>query len=378
VNGVCSGDCAPLTRCGRTCIDTEGDRLNCGGCGNVCPSGVCIGGSCDASCEAPRLGGYCDPLAQCGCEAGSRCDAVNGPYDGTGPEHCLPAGAVGPMGGCDETAPATTCGPGLTCVPTAAVWEPGMPPFPDSTAGICRGWCLLGDDSTCDPVGGGMCAQLSGQSIYGVCYPYMEPETCNGVDDDLDANIDYLGPNFDPYNCGYCGAYCDSGSCFEGACQRRCEDSFLTTCPDGSCADTQWNRWSCGSCRPTGATCAINETCHDGRCMPGDVGDPCEEATNCSGILTESLCAYELLGWGIPDGYCTRECDPGARPDPCPFGSRCVPHPTTFPLTGYCIKTCPAGDSGVCRQSQGYQCVGDGTGIDYFCLPVGTREPTDG
>ena len=36
----------PLVTCGTVCVDTNSDEKNCGGCGNVCPSGICQAGGC--------------------------------------------------------------------------------------------------------------------------------------------------------------------------------------------------------------------------------------------------------------------------------------------------------------------------------------------
>ncbi|MBX3273433.1 MAG: hypothetical protein KF729_24430 [Sandaracinaceae bacterium] len=38
------------TRCGDACVNTITDRMNCGGCGNVCAEGQsCLGGMCRAA-----------------------------------------------------------------------------------------------------------------------------------------------------------------------------------------------------------------------------------------------------------------------------------------------------------------------------------------
>ncbi|MBK7395967.1 MAG: hypothetical protein IPJ34_06585 [Myxococcales bacterium] len=37
---------AGLLACGGVCVDPDIDPLNCGGCGNVCPTGLCNGGKC--------------------------------------------------------------------------------------------------------------------------------------------------------------------------------------------------------------------------------------------------------------------------------------------------------------------------------------------
>ena len=380
VNGACSGDCSPATRCGRRCVDTRTDRTNCGECGTVCESGVCISGDCDTSCATPVLRGDCDPIAQCGCPEG-RCEAVWGPFDPAGPEFCTAAGEAGPTVPCDELTPGTTCAPGLTCIWSGGTgggpWEE-----PREPTGRCRPWCLLDDPDACNSTGGGICTTMSGGTPYGVCYQTMEPETCNGIDDDFDGSIDYLGMNFDPENCGWCGNYCDSGSCLEGTCQVNCEDAFLETCPDGTCWDTQWDRYSCGPCPPAGVACGSTETCHQGDCVRGNVGDPCDAPTDaaahlqCSALtLIDGRCAREItvdmMTMPVPGGYCTRVCDPSMPlADRCPEGARCV-----TPATGgvsFCLLTCDPMHPEVCRRSQGYECVSP-TGAEHFCLPVAIR-----
>jgi len=43
----CIAQCElPLEPCGALCIDRFSDENNCNGCGNICPSGICQGGSC--------------------------------------------------------------------------------------------------------------------------------------------------------------------------------------------------------------------------------------------------------------------------------------------------------------------------------------------
>ena len=41
--GACSATCGALTTCGASCVDTQTDPGNCGGCGNACPSGQVCG-----------------------------------------------------------------------------------------------------------------------------------------------------------------------------------------------------------------------------------------------------------------------------------------------------------------------------------------------
>lgn len=46
---ACVASCAPLEDCGGTCVDVTSDALNCGGCGIVCPSQICVASKCVGS-----------------------------------------------------------------------------------------------------------------------------------------------------------------------------------------------------------------------------------------------------------------------------------------------------------------------------------------
>lgn len=46
---ACVPSCAPLEDCEGTCVDETSDALNCGGCGIVCPSQICVASKCVGS-----------------------------------------------------------------------------------------------------------------------------------------------------------------------------------------------------------------------------------------------------------------------------------------------------------------------------------------
>lgn len=76
-------ECPPgQTDCGGTCVDVQSDPVNCGGCGNYCPTGRCAQGACACPDGLTDCGGSCvdlqaDPnnCGACfvGCEEGADC-----------------------------------------------------------------------------------------------------------------------------------------------------------------------------------------------------------------------------------------------------------------------------------------------------------------
>jgi hypothetical protein len=126
------GTCEPLTNgtpctslsggacCNGTCLDTQSDESNCGGCGTVCGTNqVCQGGTCfpKAACPVGQTG-ICTPISalcrtDCACSRSTEGNVV-----------CVNlAGA-----GCLTTPPCSTsadCAPGLACVDVTQVGGPG-------------------------------------------------------------------------------------------------------------------------------------------------------------------------------------------------------------------------------------------------------------
>jgi hypothetical protein len=85
-DGMCVRRCPPgSTNCSSGCVDTAIDPFNCGACGNVCSTGLCVSGSCVCPTGLTNCHGTCANLAtdptNCGtcghvCAVGTAC--VNG------------------------------------------------------------------------------------------------------------------------------------------------------------------------------------------------------------------------------------------------------------------------------------------------------------
>jgi hypothetical protein len=86
----CTLDCAPLEKCGTSCVDTRSNPSHCGSCPNQCPSDhanpICNDGGCALQCNS----GYqdCDGKLSNGCEADLNNDPV---HCGTCTTSCLAA-----------------------------------------------------------------------------------------------------------------------------------------------------------------------------------------------------------------------------------------------------------------------------------------------
>lgn len=115
----------------------------------------------------------------------------------------------------------------------------------------CLGTCLA-DEVCIEDVGGAACYPMSDcVAPFGVCYYSDGSAGCVDLD-------------YDPYNCGACGAYCD-GYCFTGFCEPAgwtCLDVGLDDCYD-YCADLQSDPANCGAC---GNWCLMDEICAGGAC----------------------------------------------------------------------------------------------------------------
>jgi hypothetical protein len=173
-----SGGCAAgSTLCSGSCVNTQTDPNNCGGCGVACAAGQsCVSGTCTTGCGSPAT----NCAGQC----------VNTSYD---PNNC---------GGCG-----VVCAAGQSCVSGACTL-------------ICEGGTtkcgLQCVNTSYDPNNCGSCGHVcaAGQSCAsGTCAVICEGgATLCGT---LCVNTQY-----DPNNCGACAHACPSGhACYNGVCQ---------------------------------------------------------------------------------------------------------------------------------------------------------------
>jgi len=155
---------------GKTCVDTDRDIANCGGCGNRCITTggqVCIGGECKCPNNQTECSGRCvnteaDP-AHCGgcdtaCSAGTKCMAG----------HCLPGPVPGPVPGPPPNPPPPS--PGTGGLDTGPRFL-----FCHTDETLCDGRCVK---TVSDPKNCGVCGKSCGagsRCIVGRCMPGLAP-----------------------------------------------------------------------------------------------------------------------------------------------------------------------------------------------------------
>ena len=188
-------------------------------------------------------------------------------------------------------------------------------PCTDSTQ---QGACQIGV-TECDAQGKIFCKN--------VVKPGMSAESCDGVDNDCNGQVDD-------------GASCPIGQlCSKGRCADPCGSEAL--CPVGQ--ECQLGRCIDTGC--VGKTCAANQVCRAGSCVSPCSGIVCPSPYICSGGLCIDSCTGVTCGKGkvCQNGACVATCDCL----PCGTGQACQG------ATGKCVDTgcqnitCGTGD--VCK-----------------------------
>jgi hypothetical protein len=195
-NALVGGECASgYTQCGLVCVDTS-NPADCGGCGNVCASGVCTDGRCADGSEAHRdagSGGRSDGGADGSADGGAAGDSSGGKKR-TGDA----GGGSNGDGGAGKDGSSASDGQDLD----------GWSSDGSVGDGSSGGDALSSDGSADD----GSLGDGSGL----VCAP---PDTdCGGV---------CVDEQTDPDNCGACGKFCPSGICIAGVCDGSTEGDIV-------------------------------------------------------------------------------------------------------------------------------------------------------
>jgi hypothetical protein len=223
------------TSCGTACVDTTSDPSNCGGCGKSCGIGSCQNGAC--SCQPPTVaheatcasGGGPAPMLCGGTCVDTNCDATN---CGGCAQKCPKFPAVGCRNGAcaclgtiaGSTTKFTLCGSGCVddqndvnncgncgnkCA-SGATCSAGVCTCPAQQT-VCGGTCV---DEQTDVNHCGTCGNACGSVT--TC--------CAGQCVDLRTDL---------HHCGQCANAC-SGPYGIGCCNGVCSGQNLQRCPTGS------------------------------------------------------------------------------------------------------------------------------------------------
>ncbi len=282
INEVCDGednDCD-----GSTDEDVSGAGIACDtGRPGVCAEGLTV---CLAEVGQVR----CEPETP---DSPEVCDALDNDCDGAVDEQVAGLGEVcvtGEVGGCAFGQ--TACGEGeLECAPDEAV----EPEVCDGADNDCDGTIDEGQLNACGRCGG-------------------EPtEQCNGLDDDCDGDVDEE-------------AECPTGVCFNGRCVDECVnfectgilvcigDACVHRCERDPCDDGLTCDFATGLCRDLceDVDCPGGELCVEGDCVPDDCrAHGCADGEVCvGGECQEDPCVgVECVeGEFCRDGECAKSC----------------------------------------------------------------------
>ncbi len=301
------------------------DEENCGACGFVCAmSGavsVCIDGGCAVGICGDGLAD-CDLDRETGCEIDVRSD----------PENCGACGhicgAPRAEGGCiDRWCVVDGCELGWH--DANGLFDDGCEyectPNPDSDGvEICNG-----DDDDCDgEIDEGIDLTTDDEHC-GACGRACDPANAEGVCDEAECTIVRCGlgfedcnglaadgcevaVQFDPLNCGACGAVCEvdnaRSTCFAGICRvDRCiapwEDCDLN--PANGCeSNLDSDEEHCGACRRPCAFGTGTGICDEGTCL---VGGCFGDLADCDGRIA-SGCEVDLGSDRFNCGGCDIVC----------------------------------------------------------------------
>ena len=283
-------------------IDLSIDPLNCGSCGNACPTDSwrtndfravwkCVGGACQMTCNTQLNGADCNGRIEDGCETTL----------GTN-QNCGGCGDVCPAGSICEAGKCTSCKPDEVFCFNRCVNLKNDP----NNCGACSNWCSPNPAGFPPPpprmaygCNDGTCNHLQCNTDWADCN--------NDRTDGCEVNV-----RRDPKNCGDCGKECAAGeACINGTCQCDpgpsgcdCMPGFMTDvtlrcaerpnsiakCEFGRCGfscqagyfdcnqvaldgcevDIFKDPRNCGAC---GASCETGQACIDGVCAT----EPCPD-----------------------------------------------------------------------------------------------------
>lgn len=204
--GECLAACAApaATNCAGRCIDTTGDRANCGGCGLACALDNATAGCAASVC---RVASCAPGFADCDGDDATGCEAR---LDGD-PLHCGGCGIACPAGASADA----TCSGGIC----GSVCRPGFGDCDGSESSGCEQTL-----TTLEHCGGCALACSRNNATASCASGTCQIEVCTGSFDNCDGRGDNgceADKNADRDNCGMCGNRCIGGGgrmCCGGTC----------------------------------------------------------------------------------------------------------------------------------------------------------------
>lgn len=271
--GTCQNGCAGLMRCQDSCVDTDVDPENCGGCGELVGlNQICVAGQ--PQCAA----GYddCDDDPK-DCETNTQTDSL----------HCSACGAA--------------CKAGAICDAGSCICAPSTPNDCGSSCEQCcdDSQCSDGDSCTVDSCDDGVCAPAGQECASGGnCCAGTGCFECCGNDD-----------------CPQ-GRMCSNNQCVTLTCT---QPQILCNL---KCVNTSNDAANCGGC---GNSCGPGRSCSNASCTPKWVSTAAAPV----GFAPRERAAYAAMGskvfiWGGNDAS-AQALDDGVIYDPATDGWTIVP-----------------------------------------------------
>jgi hypothetical protein len=276
------------------------DRLNCGGCGNVCDNLQSLGASCVQSDGGPW------ECAYTGCASGLEdCDTSNGDLNGceTSMTSTGSCGACGTV--CDQThSVGASCAVGSNGMPVCT-YQGCQPGFADcdmsaadtdgcetaldtaTDCGMCGRACDSSHSDGASCPDGKTCQYTGCHTGYADCMSDA-PDT-DGCEMMVAANTCTACGSCDTTNSNYSGSCGSNGACLYSSCKPGFKDCN-TTPPDTNGCETATNTTSnCGDCgvacdttHSQGAACSASSCTYTG-CLPGYLDCDSAQGTNADG-----------------------------------------------------------------------------------------------
>lgn len=370
VGGTCQIEAcvAPWIRCsgdeGTGCdVNGSSDRMNCGGCGIVCPdlhgTPSCVDATCAVECDDGF--GDCDADPLTGCETsindvdncgrcGHECP------DESGVPNCV-------EGKCGVSA----CSEGKGDCDGDQVCEADLR-SDSANCGRCGNVCSARNAMTrCEE---GACVIESCSDGWANCDGDSEDA---GFSTGCETNLATSAKN-----CGACGTRCDAvahgnGSCEEGACVIQCDTGFASCdgkASNGCETDTTSDPAHCGGC--TNACSIPNATaaCSDSSCVIGECNTDHLDCTGGAGCETDTSSSVQHCGSctgvcsnaGALDVSCTSgqcdapSCDATHRNCDARNENGCETDITTAAACGACGNVCGGATPNCVQSGTSYAC----------------------